>query len=160
MLLLAGCAADTECRQNTAVYMKVEILGDSLRLTADTARLARDPNALDTVRFTNFTGMEIRGLGRDSVICDTNYLYGSAKLPLRPDSTHTDFVISYGGKTDTLTVLHDNDMQFISLACGCFVFHTIESTRHTRHFIDSVDIYNSAVTTATDTHLKVYFHTW
>ena len=85
---------------------------------------------------------------------------GVIQLPLKPDSLHTEFVINYNGRSDTLKILHDNDMQFISLACGCLVFHTIEGWSISRNFLDSVHILNDLVTTSGDRHMQLYFHKW
>ena len=155
---LMACTTDTECRQNTAIYMQVVFTGDSLRQSTDSARLALDSTAMDTIRFSTITGMQIRGVGRDSIICDSTSTISKAKLPLRPDTTITSFELKYNGLTDTLNIFHQNDMQFISLACGCFVYHIIDGFSFTHAFIDSCDIKNSAVTTASEDHLQVYFH--
>ena len=155
---LVSCTTDTECRQNAAIYMMVEFTGDSLRLSTDSARLALDSTAMDTISFSTITGMQIRGVGRDSIICDSLSSFSKAKLPLKPDTTVTSFELKYNGLTDTVNIHHENDMQFISLACGCFVYHTLQDVSFTRAFVDSCDILNTAVTTASDTHLRIYFH--
>jgi len=160
LLGLWGCDADTECRQSSAVYLNVVFMGDSLRQSTDSLKLSFDSLAQDTIRFSTVTGMEIHGLGRDSILYEASDVITTVHLPLRPDSTHTDFVFRYNGATDTVSILHDNDMQFISLACGCFVFHTIEGLNGTRHFMDSAHILNDAVTTSADTHMRFFFHKW
>lgn len=159
-LMLAACTVDTECRQNTGIRLNVVLLGDSLRQSTDSARLAKDSLAMDTIRFSSVTGLEIHGLGRDSILYTEDEVLSLVKLPLRPDSLHSDFVFTYNGLTDTLTILHQNDMQFISLACGCMVFHTIDDVSGSRTFIDSVDILNTLVGTSNDQHLRIYFHKW
>ncbi len=158
--LLAGCSADTECRQTTAIYLNMVLTGDSLRPSTDSVRLALDSLAMDTVAFSTVKGMEIHGLGRDSIICGSESSVGTVQLPLRPDSLHTEFVFHYNGHRDTLSIRHDNDMNFISLACGCYVFHTIEGISMSHHFLDSVHILNDLVTTTGDKHLQLYFHKW
>ncbi len=159
-LLLIGCETDTECRQSSAIYMNVVFSGDSLRPSTDSVRLSLDSGAMDTVRFSTVSGLEIRGLGRDSVLYPDSVSISAAKLPLRPDTTLSQFVLRYQGKSDTLIISHQNDMQFISLACGCFVYHTLDNAAFAGSFVDSTDILNAAVTTASDTHLRIYFHTW
>ena len=159
-LLLAGCTVDTECRQTTTVYLNMVLTGDSLRPSTDSIRLHYDSLAMDTVSFSSITGMQIYGLGRDSIICDSTDVLGIVQLPLKPDSLHTEFVINYNGRSDTLSVLHGNDMQFISLACGCLVYHTIEGWKMSKNFLDSVHILNDLVTTSADKHMQLYFHKW
>ena len=155
--LLFACNADRDCRQDTDIHVNVVFTGDSLRLTTDSIKLSIDSTACDTIRFNVIRDMTIRGMGRDSLLAD-GLAMNKAKLPLKPDTTFSDFVIDFNGLTDTMRIYHQNDMQFISLACGCFVFHTLDSIRFTKAFMDSVIILNTAVTTATDDHLRIYFH--
>lgn len=157
---LIGCAADTECRQTMGIHLNVVFLCDSLRQSTDSARLSKDSLAMDTIRFSTITGMEIRGVGRDSILYTADQVFSKAKLPLRPDSLHSDFVLTYNGWSDTLTIHHENNMQFISLACGCLVYHTIESLSDRHILIDSTEILNTLVTTASDDHIRLYFHKW
>ena len=159
-LLLASCTTDTECRQTSGIRLNVIFNGDSLRPSTDSVRLSIDPFAMDTIPFSTFSGMEIHGLGRDSIIYTVDEVINKVKLPLRPDSLHTDFVLTYNGHIDTLQIYHKNDMQFISLACGCFVFHTLDGVRESHAFIDSVRILNDEVSTSTDDHLCIFFHKW
>ena len=156
-MLSVACSADKECRQDGSVYMNVLFTGDSLQLTTDSARLAVDSTACDTVTFTTVSGMVIQGLGRDSILYGGGAI-SKAYLPLRPDTTLTAYVLQYNGLFDTLYVLHQNDLRFISLACGCFVFHTIDSAYAAGTFIDSAVIINTAVSTVNEEHLRVYFH--
>ena len=159
-LMLAACTVDTECRRSTGIHLNVVFSCDSLRQSTDSARLAKDSLAMDTIRFSTISGLEIHGLGRDSILYTEDQTISLAKLPLRPDSLHSDFVLSFNGHTDTLTILHQNDLQFISLACGCMVFHTIDDVTGYRAFIDSVDILNTQVGTSNDQHLRIFFHKW
>jgi len=159
-LLMAACTVDTECRQSTGIRLNVVFMCDSLRPSTDSARVAKDSLAMDTIRFSTIKGLEIHGLDRDSILYTEDEVLSLIKLPLRPDSLHSDFVFSYNGLTDTLTIHHQNDMQFISLACGCMVFHTLDGVSGSRTFIDSVDILNTVVTTSNDEHLRLFFHKW
>ena len=159
-LLMVACTVDTECRQTTGVRLNVVFACDSLRQSTDSARLAKDSLAMDTIRFSTITGMEIHGLGRDSILYTEDQSISLAKLPLRPDSLHSDFVLSYNGRIDTLVIRHQNDMQFISLACGCMVFHTIDDVTGSRTFIDSVDVLNTLGGTSNDQHVRIFFHKW
>lgn len=151
--LLTGCSADTECRQKADIYLGVTFVGDSLRLTADSTDY-------EHVQFTSVTGMQITGVGRDSILYDASANMSKAQLPLRPDSLITAYQLIYNGQSDTLYIVHDNQYNFISLACGCFVFHTINDSAsyHTHHFIDSVHVLNTQVTSAKEDHLRIYFH--
>lgn len=149
-LAFVACEADRECRQDSGIGLNVVFQGDSLQLNAE-------GTAFDTIRFTSVSGMTLHGAGVDSLLMNGSAA-SSVKLPLRPDTTFSDFVLEYNGYVDTMRVLHLNDMQFVSLACGCFVYHTIENVRCTHAFVDSVVILNSAVSATKDPHLRLYFH--
>lgn len=151
--MLGACSADTECRQKADVFLGVVFSGDSLRLNADSTDY-------EHATFTSVTGMQITGVGRDSILYGESKSITKAQLPLRPDTNITAFQLQYQGMNDTLYIIHDNQMNFISLACGCFVFHTINDSAsyHTCHFIDSIRILNSQVTAKKEDHLRIYFH--
>ena len=61
-LMLAACTVDTECRRSTGIHLNVVFSCDSLRQSTDSARLAKDSLAMDTIRFSTISGLEIHGL--------------------------------------------------------------------------------------------------
>lgn len=91
--------------------------------------------------------------GKDTVINrDTLRNVKSIELPLKITSTLTEFEICFYPSadmpplTDTLSIKHQNTNYFISEACGCLVFHTLEAIHYTKSRIDSAYIYNPNIT--------------
>ena len=151
LIAFTSCTADTECRQQINVVVGVQLQGDSLRLNADSS-------AYDTVSFTSIRGLSVCGVERDSLISDGQKSISSLSLPLRKTADTTAFALSLAGVDDTIFIAYTREPNFISLACGCAVFSTIDTVDFTSRFIDSVEVLNTAVTTVKENHLKLYFH--
>lgn len=148
---LSSCTADTECRQQINVVVGVQLQGDSLKLNADSS-------AYDTVRFTQIRGLSVCGVARDSLLSDGQKSISSLSLPLKKTADTTAFALSLAGEDDTLIIAYTREPNFISLACGCAVYSTIDTVDFTTRFIDSVEVLNTAVTTVKENHLRLYFH--
>ena len=68
-------------------------------------------------------------------------------------------VFSNGVKVDTLSIEHLNTDNFISLECGCFVYHTIQRAYSCGTWIDSVAIITTEITSINaEEHLQVFFN--
>lgn len=149
-LLLAGCSTvDTECREDVSVDINIALKGDSLRLNSDST-------AYEHVQYTTMSQATVVGVGRDSIVYDRQNL-SKMVLKLRQDTTITAYAICYKDQWDTIWIEHQNDQTFYSLACGCIVYHTLDGGRHSGHFIDSVTVNNTQVTTKDDTHMTIWF---
>ena len=150
-IAFSSCTADTECRQQINVVVGVQLQGDSLKLNADST-------AYDTVSFTQIRGLSVCGVARDSLLSDGQKSISSLSLPLKKTADTTAFALSLAGVDDTLIIAYTREPNFISLACGCAVYSTIDTVDFTTRFIDSVEVLNTAVTTVKENHLKLYFH--
>ena len=148
---ITSCTVDTECRQQINVVVGVQLQGDSLKLNADST-------AYDTVSFTQIWGLSVCGVARDSLLSDGQKSISSLSLPLKKTADTTAFALSLAGVDDTLIIAYTRAPNFISLACGCAVYSTIDTIDYTTRFIDSVEVLNTAVTTVKENHLKLYFH--
>lgn len=131
--LLAGCRPDTICRQDTDIAM-----GVSVRWTLTDTTGATTPQ-------TAFDSLSVQGVGNDSILYNNSKNLSSLWLPLRIDTCLTAFALLWHGKADTLFIRHDNTRHFISQACGCTVYHTIDTIWHSGSAIDSITILNSSV---------------
>lgn len=149
-LLLAACTTDTTCRQDMQVQMGVQLEGDSLRLNADST-------AYEHVTFSMMKQVTVTGVGAAEPIVDRSTV-SSLNLHLHPAQDECSYVFTYQGLSDTLHLLYTRQEQFVSLACGCAVFATLDTAYVGGHFLDSVQILNTAVTTAKEKHLKIFFH--
>ena len=144
--VLCSCKPDTECRVEQNIGMQVVFAIDSLQ--GDTMR----------VDFTTVDSITVQGVGNDSVLYDNQKSVSSLFLPLRTDASSTAYSIKAYGKTDTLYVNHENNINFISLACGCFVYHTIYDVGGAGGLIDSLVVLNAAVENYKQDNLKIYIH--
>ena len=133
LCLLSGCRPDTVCRQDTDVAMGVSVCW----LQTDSTGTITEQTAFDSIR--------VQGVGSDSVLYDNSKNLSALRLPLRADTCVTAFALLWHGTEDTLFVRHDNTRHFISQACGCMVYHTIDTVWHSGNAIDSVAILNSTV---------------
>lgn len=151
-LAATSCAVDTECRQQIDVLVGIQLKGDSLRLAADSVDY-------EHVTFNSVRGMEVWGVGRDSLIVTEDNSVQQLRLPLRKDADTTAFVLSYCGMRDTLIFTYTRTDVYVSLACGCAVFSTLDTVScPSMQFIDSLQILNSAITTAKENHIQLFFH--
>ncbi|MBQ9339649.1 MAG: hypothetical protein IJS13_04860 [Paludibacteraceae bacterium] len=150
LVVLSGCELDKECRQDMRVRVGLRLTGDSLRLSADSI-------TYEHVQYNNVGPMTIHGIGSDSLLADSADV-SSIYLPLRKDADSSMYAIEYDGETDTLTITYSRQETFVSLACGCAVFATIDTAYCTTTNIDSIKIANSNVTTQQETHIEVFVH--
>ena len=133
LCVLAGCRPDTVCRQDTDVAMGVSVRW----LLTDSTGTTTEQTAFDSIC--------VQGVGNDSVLYNNDKNLSVLRLPLRADTCVTAFALLWHGTEDTLFVRHDNTRHFVSQACGCMVYHTIDTVWHSGNAIDSVAILNSTV---------------
>lgn len=101
--------------------------------------------------------LTVFGVGNDSILYNKQ-LVSQLKLPLNAASESTSFVVARDSTAvDTIVIIHENNEQFISLECGCFVFHTLKNVGFISSVIDSVVIVNSAVSNVPENHLNIYY---
>ena len=143
VLGLSSCIPDETCRKDADIYM-----GVTCQWNDETTADHELKHEWDTVF--------VRGLGKDSVIYDNAKSVKMLTLPLRADTDITAFYMRWHQIEDTLFVRHENELTYISMACGCFIYHTIDSVWSQHHFIDSVAIYETAVQDDETGHLRLY----
>lgn len=131
--MLASCQPDTGCRVETNVtagviaeWVKIDTLGKG------------------TLQ-TQWDSLSLQGIGSDSILYNNAKAVKTLRLPLRADTGQTEYSIQWHGMTDVLHIKHNNDRHYINMACGCIVFHTIDTVWSNGVFIDSISILNSTV---------------
>lgn len=146
VVLLCGCTVDQQCRTAFDVRMQAVFRADSLQADSTYATYAI------------WDSITVQGLGSDSVLYDNRKGITTLQLPLRPDTTVTAYSLTYHGRTDTLYIIHNNDIQFISLACGEVIYHTIEGFRARGTWIDSIAMMDSTVQATGKDNIRLIAH--
>lgn len=143
-LLCTGCVPDEICRLDTNIVAGLECRWDSV---------TNEGTILTMERWDDIT---MHGIGKDSLLYDGATNIEQLGLPLRKDSGEvvTAFLLRRRNTDDTLWIKHKNESHFESMACGCFVYHHIDTVWATKHFIDSVYIVNSNVTPFKEEHIR------
>ena len=144
---LCSCTPDTECRIEENVNCILTFDCDSIRATEDTTFV---------VKFDQIDSLTIKGMDVDSVLYDNEKSVSSVALPLRSDINSTKYNLVLNGHQYLLTINHQNEEHFISMECGCFVYHQID-TAYTNSG-DTVEIINTSVENSEQTNLKLHLH--
>lgn len=155
VLVASGCEPDEECRTENNIRMKAMLYTQSFDETKQVyTAVEHTPDSIS-----------VWGLGNDSILYDkaqTNYVY----LPLNKNADSSVFVLRYWyspdegssiDAQDTLLVTYVNQNVYISLECGCFVYHTLQDFRFTSHALDSVEVLNQQVNTLDEEHIRLYY---
>ncbi len=132
--LLTNCTVESECRQEYTARLQVVLQVDSVTSDNDTIH----QEAVDSIR--------LWGAGQDSLWLNNQTNISSLSLPLRVDTTCTEYVFSLNGSDEEhFCIYHRNTPTFVSLACGCFVYYTIDSITCDGRWIDQIEILNAQV---------------
>ena len=146
LVFLAACTADTTCRKDMVVKVNIGLQADSLN--------TNDKRVL----YTKWDSVTVEVIGKQEYLINNGRLLSQLPLYLRPDAEQTAFLITYHEQTDTLYVQHTPRQYFISLACGCAVYHTITHAWSTDTRVDSVEIINASVENAVQENLRIHLH--
>ncbi len=147
ILLLAACKPDTECRQTESVRCVIVFECDSVHSDEDTTF---------TVKFTAIDSVSVQGVGNDSVLYDNQHYVSKLSLPLRSDTTETQYLLTLNSEEDILTIKHENNDYFVSLACGCFVFHEVDTAYGETGLIVNSKVLNTAVQNVEQENVRLY----
>ena len=142
--LLTACEPDTTCHQELDSAVQITLLADSIT------------SAGDTTYYTQWDSIAVVGIGSDIGMQDKSVKVMG--LELRPDTNLTAYLMLYHNQIDTFYIQHTPRQQFISLACGCAVYHTITAAWSTDPRVDSVSIINASVESVAQDNLCIYLH--
>ena len=103
------------------------------------------------------------GMWSDSVMKTS--VSGSSALEIRLDPASEvtklrfDFALKQPTDTirDTVTFYYENHDYFVSIDCGCVVFHYIDSIGHTNNFIKKIAITNPEITNEKTPNFTIYY---
>lgn len=145
-ILMAACTTDTTCRKEMDVAMGLTLQADSLNANGH------------AVIYTNWDSLTVEVLGKNELLIDNGKGIKRLFLPLRPDTTLSTFLMTFHEQTDTLYVAHTPRQYFVSLACGCAIYHTITAAWSSDSRVDSIGIINASVENAVQDNLRIYLH--
>jgi hypothetical protein len=111
-----------------------------------------------TVKYTSWDSITVELLGEYNLLFDNGKSISKLPMPLLPDTTVSTFLITFHEQTDTLFVEHTPRQYFVSLACGCAIYHTITAAWSTDPRVDSVQILNANVENAVQENLCIHLH--
>ena len=111
-----------------------------------------------TVKYTSWDSITVELLGEYNLLFDNGKSISKLPMPLLPDTTISTFLITFHEQTDTLFVEHTPRQYFVSLACGCAIYHTITAAWSTDPRVDSVQIINANVENAVQANLCIHLH--
>ena len=110
----------------------------------------------DTVHYAQWDSLAVVGVGNDIGMQGRN-LKGIG-LELRPDTCLTRYLVLYHNQIDTLYIQHTPRQQFVSMACGCAVYHTITAAWSSDPRVEKVSIINASVEAVAQDNLCIYLH--
>jgi len=142
--LFAACEPDTACHQELDSAVQITLSADSIT------------SAGDTVYYAQWDSITVAGVG-SNIGMQGNGIKVMG-LELRPDTNLTAYLMLYHDQIDTLYIQHTPRQQFISLACGCAVYHTITAAWSSDPRVDSVSIINAAVEAIVQDNLCIHLH--
>ena len=141
---LAACEPETTCHQELDSAVQITLSADSITSAGDTAYYAQ------------WDSIAVVGIGSDIGMQDKGVKVMG--LELRPDTSLTAYLMLYHNQIDTLYIQNTPRQQFISMACGCAVYHTITAAWSTDPRVDSVSIINASVESVAQDNLCIYLH--
>ena len=144
MIGLVACEPDRTCRQDTDVNATIVLKC----LHFDTLDVMTQEETWDSIT--------VQGVGSDSVLYQNRKGVKHVYIPLREDTTVTAFRMIWRGKTETVYIQHDNTQRFVSMACGCVIYHQIEKVWTDKVWADSVVILNTAVEAVEQDNIRIY----
>jgi len=150
--LIAGisCTSDETCRKDR--YVAIHAGFYTLKTDKD-GKLTRPSLSIDSI---TIQGLDSKGQLVDSILYNNQKKVSVIYLPLYKFGNQSKFMISLNDTIDTLTVLHTNYDQYLSLECGCIKTHSIDTVLTTNHFIDSILINNHDINTIDAEHIQIY----
>lgn len=146
LLAISSCENDGECRKDKYVVVKMGFYQSTLNETTSEY----------TVSSLSIDSITVQGIGNDSVLYNNAKSKSEIDLPLNPNGNQTSYRVVFNETADTITILHQDTLQYLSLECGCLKTFVIDTVLTTNNFIDSVKISNYTVNTTDAEHIKIY----
>lgn len=140
--VLTSCQPDEACRQSVRTGLQCEFQEAYLDETSQ-------------VRYrTTWDSITVIGMGATDILYNNSKSVQSLSLPLKQDVDSTSFIITYHNLTDTLTIYHTNQQEFVSVECGCTYDHELQRLNYTHHWIDTISILQTAIDLGSGTNIR------
>ena len=139
-----SCEPDRVCHQDLQITAQIILSADSTSSKGE------------RITYNHWDSIAVTGIGSTKGIMGNKLT--KIPLELRSDTTLTSFLLLYHEQVDTLFIEHTPRIQFISMACGCAVYHTILQAWSSDPRIDSISIINSSIESTTQDNLCIYMH--
>ncbi|MFZ4724710.1 MAG: DUF6452 family protein [Paludibacter sp.] len=124
-----------------------------LEYNQTTSQTTKTSLSIDSI---SVRGLTSEGLNVDSILYNNQKKINKLEFPLNKFVPESKFVVTFNNTKDTITILHQNINEFLSLECGCLKVHSIDTVLTTNHYVDSVKIINHNVNTISTEHLQIY----
>ena len=99
----------------------------------------------------------IYGIGREETVLYEGASTQSVTLPLPLEGDSCRFVMEFPGESDTLTLVFDRQLRYISRGCGFVTWFDITDASVTGNAVRSMNIIEPSVTTSNEENIKLYF---
>ncbi len=147
VLCCISCNNNTSCRVTNDIALKIGFYSETTDSLGTTTVLSK---AIDSIT--------IQGIGSDSILYNNAKSVSSVSLPLHNTLNTTSYAMTVNGVQDTLVVNHQNNDLFVSLECGCFTYHTIESVTETARFFDSIAFIEYEIGRTQTENIQLFWH--
>lgn len=156
VFLLVACGDSNTCQSDINTFL----VANALQMTIDD-----DSEQMKAVSV--YLPFVVHGVGNDSLLYQ-NSSVSSFSLPLNKFDSISEFVFSTPlfqvrdsvvdtvFVNDTISFYHQNEMELVSLECGCKVNYVINAFSYTVNAIDSVVLVSNEVQTGTKNNVNIY----
>ena len=149
-ILSVSCVVDDTCRKDRYVKMGVSFYKKTFNTS--TNKYIVSINSIDSL---TVRGLDSLNMPVDSILYNNQKTISKINIPLNKFATVSKFSVKINQTTDTITILHTNSDQYLSLECGCLKVFSIDTILTTNHN-DSLKITNHNVNTTNAEHLQIY----
>ena len=153
---LTSCIVDEQCRQNKNVALYAGFYHVVKNQT--TGIITKSTLTIDslTIKGLKFDSIYSKYVYVDSILYNKTKSINKINIPLHKFVNVSKYEVTFNTKIDTVTILHTNSDEYLSLECGCLKTHVIDSVQTTNHFIDSIKISNNNVNTNNAENIRIY----
>ncbi len=139
LLSLSLACTEESCDQNTEVLMKAGFYesGSGKSLTIDS--------------------LSIYGIYMPDSLVYSNAKLKQISLPLNPSAPSCSFIIINGSRHDTIEILYESELKFLSKACGYIYIYSLNQVLFTSNDISNILITNEQVNPGDEENIQIFF---